>query len=184
MVRPKSRIRTRGLNVKRVLAAVILGCGCAVFVSFDTIMRAETPPNPQQVQFAQRTSDLMLATLFAARLQEFSRDYARQRRGGEEIDFPHLQRPQRRYAPRRRAPAAQGQRRASGFVRGDGTQSCAARSENFTAVEKVEGKLVLPAVGRAQQFPSCVRHVPREFRSAGRHAVGGGADASRTGGGR
>jgi hypothetical protein len=33
---------------------------------------ADRPPDPAQVEFAQRTSDLMLATLFAALLQEFA----------------------------------------------------------------------------------------------------------------
>ena len=43
-----------------------------MFASFTTMIRADTPPDAQQVQFAQRTSDLMLATLFAALLQEFA----------------------------------------------------------------------------------------------------------------
>ena len=62
MIRPKTPSR---------LAAVMLGC-LAMFASFTTMIRADTPPDPQQVQFAQRTSDLMLATLFAALLQEFA----------------------------------------------------------------------------------------------------------------
>jgi hypothetical protein len=61
----------RGARVKRAFAVVVLGCfGTALSVS--AIGRADDPPDPQHVQFAQRTSDLMLATLFAALLQEFS----------------------------------------------------------------------------------------------------------------
>jgi hypothetical protein len=54
-----------------VLAAVVLGC-LPILLSFTGIARADSPPDPQQVQFAERTSDLMLATLFAALLQEFA----------------------------------------------------------------------------------------------------------------
>ena len=61
----------RGASVKRAFAAVIVGC-FAAGLSFTVIARADDPPDPQQVQFAQRTSDLMLATLFAALLQEFA----------------------------------------------------------------------------------------------------------------
>jgi hypothetical protein len=62
---------TQAVNVKRAFAAVTLGCFATV-LSFTVIARADTPPTPQQVQFAQRTSDLMLNTLFAALLQEFA----------------------------------------------------------------------------------------------------------------
>jgi hypothetical protein len=41
-------------------------------LSSTTAARADSPPDAQQVQFAQRTSDLMLATLVAALLQEFA----------------------------------------------------------------------------------------------------------------
>lgn len=58
-------------NVKRAVVGVVLGC-LATLMSFTTSVRADNPPDPQQVQFAQRTSDLMLATLFAALLQEFA----------------------------------------------------------------------------------------------------------------
>lgn len=58
-------------NVTRAFAAGILGC-FVTLACFTMIVRADVPPNPQQVQFAQTTSDLMLATLFAALLQEFA----------------------------------------------------------------------------------------------------------------
>jgi len=61
-------IRTR---VKCAFGVVILGCFVTV-VYFTALARAEAPPTPEQVQFAQKTSDLMLATLFAALLQEFA----------------------------------------------------------------------------------------------------------------
>jgi hypothetical protein len=58
--------------VKYVFAfAAVLVC-LAMLTSFSIVARGENPPTPEQVQFAQRTSDLMLATLFAALLQEFS----------------------------------------------------------------------------------------------------------------
>jgi hypothetical protein len=50
--------------------ALVLGCSAAV--GFVTSVRAEAPPSPQQVQFAERSSDLMVATLVAALLQEFA----------------------------------------------------------------------------------------------------------------
>jgi hypothetical protein len=62
MIRPKTPVQ---------FTAVILG-SLAMFASFTTMIRADAPPDAQQVQAAQRTSDLMLATLFAALLQEFA----------------------------------------------------------------------------------------------------------------
>jgi hypothetical protein len=41
-------------------------------LSFSTVARGDTPPTAEQIQFAQRTSDIMLATIFAALLQEFA----------------------------------------------------------------------------------------------------------------
>ena len=61
----------RGAKVKQAFAAVILAY-CVAFMSFTTLLRAEAPPNQQQVEFAQRTSDLMLATVVGALLQEFA----------------------------------------------------------------------------------------------------------------
>ena len=58
------------VNRSFAAAAIVLGC-FAMLVSFTTGAHADSPPNQQQVEFAQRTSDLMLATLFAALLQEF-----------------------------------------------------------------------------------------------------------------
>jgi hypothetical protein len=54
-------------RLKRAFAPVLLG---VVLVS-TAVVRADVPPTTAQVEFAQRTSDLMLATLFAALLQEF-----------------------------------------------------------------------------------------------------------------
>ena len=54
----------RALAVALILAA-------ALFVSFTRTGHADSPPTPQQVTFAQETSDLMLATLFAGLSQEF-----------------------------------------------------------------------------------------------------------------
>jgi hypothetical protein len=55
----------RALAVAFILAA-------ALFVSFTRTGYADSPPTPQQVTFAQETSDLMLATLFAGLSQEFA----------------------------------------------------------------------------------------------------------------
>jgi hypothetical protein len=66
-------LELRGAFLKRSLAAAAVGLVCfAMLVSLTTHAHADSPPNQQQVEFAQRTSNLMLATLFAALLQEFS----------------------------------------------------------------------------------------------------------------
>jgi hypothetical protein len=52
--------------------AVVFSAVCVAALAPFSGARAESPPNPQEVQFAQTTSDLMLATLFAALLQEFA----------------------------------------------------------------------------------------------------------------
>jgi hypothetical protein len=142
--------------VKRVLAAVILGCGCAVFVSFDTIMRAETPPNPQQVQFAQRTSDLMLATLFAALLQEFSETTpANVEEGKKSISLIFNDRNDDmrlvgELQPLRANDVPQDSFEATALDR-------ALQGENFTAVEKVEGKwFYRRSVALSNFHPACV----------------------------
>src|SRR4029079_17209909 len=74
MIRAKRLLRRRKRAIVKcafVVAAVILGC----FVTLPpvtTSARADSPPDSQQVQRAAKTSDLMLATLFAALLQEFA----------------------------------------------------------------------------------------------------------------
>lgn len=73
MIRAKRLLpRREGAIVKCtfVVAAVILGC-FATLLSVTPIARADSPPDSQQVERAVKTSDLLLATLFAALLQEF-----------------------------------------------------------------------------------------------------------------
>ena len=64
--------RERGVRLKRVFACVVIFAGCAALLFQGTPAHADGPPDAQQVQSAQKTSDLMLATLFAALLQEFA----------------------------------------------------------------------------------------------------------------
>src|SRR4051794_630086 len=62
---------TRMMSLKRVsVVAVFFGMAALLFHS--TVAQADSPPDAQQVQVAQKTSDLMLATLVAALLQEFA----------------------------------------------------------------------------------------------------------------
>jgi hypothetical protein len=65
--------RCEGANwkYKSIVAAVVLGCFAAL-TCLTAIAHADSPPDPQHVQFAAATSDLMLATLFAALMQEFA----------------------------------------------------------------------------------------------------------------
>lgn len=58
-------------SATRAFVGVVLAY-CATFAWSVTTVRADAPPTQQQIEFAQKTSDLMLATLFAALLQEFS----------------------------------------------------------------------------------------------------------------
>ena len=57
--------------MKRAFLALALGYGVA-FASLVTTVRADSAPTQAQVAFAERASDLMLQTLFAALLQEFA----------------------------------------------------------------------------------------------------------------
>ena len=59
------------MNRSFICGAATLACFTAI-VSIAPIARADNPPDHEQVQFAKRTSDLMLATLFGALLQEFA----------------------------------------------------------------------------------------------------------------
>jgi len=58
-------------SATRAFVAVVLGY-CVTFAWSVTAVRADAPPTQQQVEFAQRSSDLMLATIVAALLQEFA----------------------------------------------------------------------------------------------------------------
>jgi hypothetical protein len=71
MISARKPLSTAIARCSFVFAAILLGCFAALQHS-SIVARAENPPDPQQIQFAQRTSDLMLATLFAALLQEFA----------------------------------------------------------------------------------------------------------------
>jgi hypothetical protein len=62
------RLVTRGLLVVGLIAVTGLGTGLTLTAIADGTPR---PPSAGQVAFAQRTSDLLLATLFAALTQEF-----------------------------------------------------------------------------------------------------------------
>jgi hypothetical protein len=58
-------------SATRAFVAVVLGY-CVTFAWSVTTVRADAPPTQQQIEFAQRSSNLMLATLVAALLQEFA----------------------------------------------------------------------------------------------------------------
>jgi hypothetical protein len=57
--------------MKRAFVAVAVGYS-VTFAWLVTTVRADSAPSQQQIAFAQRSSDLMLQTLFAALLQEFA----------------------------------------------------------------------------------------------------------------
>jgi len=57
--------------VSRAFVAAVLAY-CSVFAWSVTTVRADAPPSAAQVAFAQRSSDLMVATIVAALLQEFA----------------------------------------------------------------------------------------------------------------
>jgi hypothetical protein len=58
-------------HVTRAFVALVVAY-CSVFAWSVTTVRADAPPTPAQVAFAQRSSDLMVATIVAALLQEFA----------------------------------------------------------------------------------------------------------------
>jgi len=60
------------IGKRSIAVATAVLVSFAMLLSFAAGARADSPPTPQQAQFAQRTSDLLLATLFAALLQEFA----------------------------------------------------------------------------------------------------------------
>ena len=57
--------------MKRAFVAVALAY-CLAFTWLITTVRADSAPTQSQIEFAQRSSDLMLATIVAALLQEFA----------------------------------------------------------------------------------------------------------------
>jgi hypothetical protein len=56
---------------KRLVIAGLLVAGLITGIRFTAVAREGGPPTDGQIAFAQRTSDLLLATLFAALTQEF-----------------------------------------------------------------------------------------------------------------
>src|SRR5438067_722292 len=62
------RLITRGILVVGLIAVAGLGAG----LTLTAIADGALTPSDEQVAFAQRTSDLLLATLFAALTQEFN----------------------------------------------------------------------------------------------------------------
>ncbi len=71
MNRVKRWLNRRAIAKGALATAMVFGC-LAALLSQNPAARADSPPDAQQVQAAQITSDLMLATLFAALLQEFA----------------------------------------------------------------------------------------------------------------
>jgi hypothetical protein len=70
MIRRESLLIRRGGAI--VTCALVASAAVLASLSPYAVARADTPPDQQQVQLASQTSDLMLATLFAALLQEFA----------------------------------------------------------------------------------------------------------------
>lgn len=60
------------MHLKRLVTYGILATGVVIGLGLTASAHdADSPPSSEQVAFAQRTSDLLLATLFAALTQEF-----------------------------------------------------------------------------------------------------------------
>jgi hypothetical protein len=61
------------MRINRRSGYVLIVAACfALLLGFNSSALADSPPSPQEVQFAVRTADLMQATIFAALLQEFA----------------------------------------------------------------------------------------------------------------
>ena len=127
-------IRTTS-NLRRI--AIVLCCS-ATF-ALVTSVRADAPPTPQQVEFAQRSSDLMLATLFAALLQEFAETTpANVAEGKHSISLIFDDRNESMRLVGMQQPLRENDLPQDPFE--TAALERALRGENFTAVEKVEGK--------------------------------------------
>lgn len=59
------------MHLKRLVIHGILFTGLLTGLGLNAVADGANPPSSEQISFAQRTSDLMLATLFAALTQEF-----------------------------------------------------------------------------------------------------------------
>jgi len=70
MIRKEGPFFRRGGAI--VTGALVASAAVLASLSPFAVARADSPPDAQQVQFATETSNLMLATLFAALLQEFA----------------------------------------------------------------------------------------------------------------
>lgn len=67
------KIKGKRMRLRKLVSYGIFVLAIVISCGLTTIARGfDIPPPPQKVEFAQRTSDLMLATLFAALTQEFN----------------------------------------------------------------------------------------------------------------
>jgi hypothetical protein len=64
--------KERDMNRKRIVAYGLLVAGLLTGLGLTATAQGDDQPSAEQVAFAQRSSDLLLATLFAALTQEFN----------------------------------------------------------------------------------------------------------------
>jgi len=142
----------RGASHLRRTAIVL---GCSVTFGLVTSVRAEAPPSPQQVQFAQRSSDLMLATLIAALLQEFAETTpANVEEGKHSISLIFNDRNEDMRLVGMLQPLRENDLPQDPFE--TNALERAMRGENFTAVEKAEGKWAYRrSVALSNFHPAC-----------------------------
>ena len=87
------------MHLKRLVIHGLLVTGLLTGFGLTAIAHDDGhPPSTEQIAFAQRTSDLLLATLFAALTQEFDETTVRQCGGGQAVHLAGVQRPEQRYA--------------------------------------------------------------------------------------
>jgi hypothetical protein len=138
----------------RAVTVVILG-GFISALSFSASVRADSAPTPQQVQFAQRASDLMLATLFAGLSQEFAETTPQNVEEGKKSislifnDRNDDMRLVGDFQPLRANDVPQDSFEATALA-------LALQGQNFTDVQKVEGKwFYRRSVALSNFHPSC-----------------------------
>ena len=143
-------IRTTS-TLRRIAIALV----CSATFALVTSVRAEAPPNAQQIQFAKRSSDLMLATLFAALLQEFSETTpANVAEGKHSISLIFDDRNESMRLVGMQQPLRENDLPQDPFETTALEQ--AMRGGNFAAVEKVEGKWAYRrSVALSNFHPAC-----------------------------
>jgi hypothetical protein len=171
---PTSEFSSKEVEMKhgRFLIGVVVIAVLALSVSAQD----KKPPSAEAIQSAQQTSDLLLATLFAALSQEFAETTpSNVPQGTQSIGLLFNDKNDNMRLVGTLQPLSDNDLPKGTFE--EAALARAMQGQNTTNVEKVNGEWVYRRSIALKQLPSIVHDVSQQFRTAEYVAVGGRLDA-------